>query len=89
MATYSRTALVKDVADALGFNQNNVKEMLDVTLAKIAERTEAGDAVNLPGFGKFEMKERAARTGRNPGTGEAVQIPASRRLTFKASKPKS
>lgn len=89
MTTYSKTALVKDVAEALGFNQNNVKEMLDVTLAKIAERTEAGDAVNLPGFGKFEMKERAARTGRNPATGEAIAISASRRLTFKATKSKS
>ncbi|MEB3417576.1 HU family DNA-binding protein [Salipiger marinus] len=87
MAVFSKTQLVKAVADELGFNQTNVKEILDAAHAKIAERADAGDTVSIAGFGRFQTKDYKARVGRHPGNGALVDIPASRRLTFKATKP--
>ena len=52
----------------------------------IAEALKAGDKVQLVGFGTFETKTRAAREGRNPKTGEAIQIPESKKVSFSASK---
>lgn len=87
MANYTKTALVKDVAEQLGTTTASVARVLDAALAQIGAKAEAGENVMLTGFGSFKIKESAARTGRNPQTGEPLEIPASRRLTFKASKP--
>ncbi len=57
-----------------------VSAVLDVIAAELA----AGGDVKITGFGSFEVKERAARTGRNPKTGEAVEIPASKYVAFSA-----
>lgn len=59
---------------------------LDAALEVVAEALEAGDSVRLIGFGTFEVRERKARTGRNPKTKEPVEIPASRTPVFKAGK---
>ena len=88
MANYSKTDLINDVAAQCNFTKTSVKEMLDAALDKIVAQTEAGTTVSLPGFGRFQVKDRAARTGRNPATGETIQIAASKALTFKASKTK-
>ena len=87
MANYTKTALVKDVAEQLGVPAATTSQVLDAILAQIGEKAEAGENVMLTGFGSFKIKESAARTGRNPQTGEPLEIPAFRRLTFKASKP--
>ena len=55
-------------------------------LATIEEVLEKGDEISFLGFGKFEVAERAARTGKNPQTGEAIKIPASKAPKFKAGK---
>ncbi|SLN38370.1 DNA-binding protein HU [Aquimixticola soesokkakensis] len=89
MATYSKTQLIDDLAAELGFAKPSTKEMVDALFAKIAAKTEAGDKVNIAGFGRFDMRERSARMGRNPATGEAIQIAASRSIGFKASKGKA
>ena len=52
----------------------------------VVEALKAGDKVQLMGFGTFEVKERAARDGRNPKTGETIQIPESKKVSFTASK---
>lgn len=52
----------------------------------VHEQLARGDKITLPGIGKFTVAERAARTGRNPQTGEALEIPASRQPKFKAAK---
>ena len=52
----------------------------------LSQAFEAGEKVQIMGFGSFEMRERAARAGRNPATGEAIEIPASTTPVFKASK---
>lgn len=59
-----------------------VGDVLDV----IAQTVAAGDKVVLPGFGTFELKTRAARKGINPRTGEEIQLPSSKRMTFKQGK---
>ena len=52
----------------------------------ITTRLKAGDKVRMDGFGVIEVKDRPARTGRNPGTGETIQIAASRKLVFRPAK---
>ena len=62
------------------------EELLNAVLASITKALANGDAVNLPGFGSFKVASRAARTGRNPQTGKAIQIPASKAVKFTAGK---
>ena len=61
-------------------------EALNAFIASINEAMKANDTVSLVGFGTFSVKERQARTGRNPQTGEEMQIPASKVPSFKAGK---
>lgn len=89
MANCPKSELIRITAEKAGIvNQAGATTVLDALLEAITERTEAGDKVILKGFGSFEMKTRAARQGRNPATGETIQIPETRALTFKASKSK-
>jgi nucleoid DNA-binding protein len=60
--------------------------VLDEALAEIRRTVDGGETVALRGFGTFRISERSARKGRNPQTGEEIDIPASRSLAFKASK---
>ena len=59
---------------------------VEVVRKAMMDALKAGDKVQLMGFGTFEVKERAARTGRNPSTGATIEIPASKTPTFKAGK---
>ncbi|QXH25110.1 HU-like domain DNA binding protein [Rhodobacter phage RcWaterboi] len=86
--TFSKSDLIDQVANRTGFSKINVKEMLDVTLDEIATVAAAGAKVTLMGFGSFEQRQKNARRGRNPATGETVEIPASAHLAFKPAKPK-
>lgn len=70
---------ISDIAKQAGVKEEQVKAIFDV----IKKSTEP---VQIRGFGSFSVKTRAARTGRNPQTGEALNIPAKNVLTFKASK---
>ncbi|HFQ92263.1 MAG TPA: HU family DNA-binding protein, partial [Chromatiales bacterium] len=58
----------------------------DGVMAAITEALKKGDSVSLVGFGSFSVRERAARAGRNPQTGEKIEIKASRQPVFKAGK---
>ena len=64
----------------------STRTVIDSMLAAISSATRAGDEVNLAGFGRFKAADRAARSGRNPATGETMAIPASRKLTFSPAK---
>lgn len=86
MKTASKTDMIAKAAARSGINRTTVGEVIDALLAEIAATTAAGQPVTFVGFGRFEMRDRAARNGRNPATGEAIQIPASRHLAFKAAK---
>ena len=77
--------LVKVIAEKLEITQKAAGEQLDVILEVITEELANGGEVKLAGFGTFSVAERAAREGRNPATGETIQIAASRTPKFKAA----
>lgn len=84
----SKSDLIKAVAHEMQWEQNSAAFAVETTLAQIAALA-TGQKLILRGFGTFEVKTRAARTGRNPQTGLPVEIPASTNLTFKAAKQKA
>ncbi len=67
-------------------SKTDAGKALDATIASITEALKSGDTVTLVGFGTFNVKERAARTGRNPQTGATLEIKASKVPSFKAGK---
>jgi DNA-binding protein HU-beta len=62
------------------------KKAVEAVFAGIVEAAKKGEEVSLPSFGKFKVKDSAARQGRNPGTGETIEIAASRKLGFSPAK---
>ena len=85
MATINKTELAKAVADETGLSSGQAKEAIEVTLSQIANELGAGNDVALSGFGKFGISERSARQGRNPQTGETIQIAATKVPRFQAA----
>ena len=81
----NKDLLVKTVAATTGKTQKEVKEVVNATLEAITNALVEGNEVKLAGFGKFEVVERAERTGTNPSTGESIIIPATNSVKFKAS----
>ncbi|WP_298133863.1 HU family DNA-binding protein [Micropruina sp.] len=80
----NRSQLVEVVAGAAGLSVRDADQAVTATLEAIVATVAAGESVTLPGFGTFEQRARAARTGRNPQTGAAMEIPASIAPAFKA-----
>ena len=80
------TALIAAAAEQAGMTKKDTEKVLNAALDAIAAALAKNDKVQVSGFGIFEVKEREARTGRNPQTGEAMEIAASRTPSFKASK---
>jgi DNA-binding protein HU-beta len=78
--------LVNAIADKTGLTKKASREALEAILEAITEALETGDSVLLTGFGKFEVRERAARAGINPKTMEKIQLPATKVPAFKAGK---
>ena len=81
----NKTELVKKVATAGGYTQKDVSAVLDIFATTVMETVASGEEVNIAGFGKFTVSERAAREGRNPATGESITIAASKSPKFKAA----
>ncbi|MDQ3929302.1 MAG: HU family DNA-binding protein [Chloroflexota bacterium] len=81
-----KTELIDHVAQRTGLSKADVSRVLDETLSQIRGTASTGESVALRDFGTFRMAQRAARTGRNPRTGEPIEIAASRSLAFKPSK---
>ncbi len=82
----NKAAFVQQIAEKSGLDRKQADKALEAVIATIAEALKAGDKVQIMGFGTFEVKERAAHTGRNPATGEAIEIAASKTPVFKAGK---
>ena len=80
------TELVDAVAEANDISKAKAKDVVNSILAAIVDAAKRGEEVAIAGFGRFSVKERPARAGRNPRTGEALNIPASKALSFKMSK---
>jgi len=82
----NKKELIKAVATKTGFSQKDITEVVDVILGTISDTLVDGNEVNIAGFGKFLVQERAAREGVNPRTGEALHIEASKTPKFKPGK---
>ena len=82
----NKTELIAAAAERSGLTKKDTEKALNAALDAITAALVAGDKVQVSGFGIFEVKEREARVGRNPRTGEAMEIAASKVPGFKASK---
>ena len=82
----NKTQLIEAVAAKTDLKKIDAEAAVNAVIAAIRDTLKAGDKVQLVGFGTFEVKERGARTGRNPQTGEAIEIAASKHPAFTAGK---
>ena len=82
----NKTELVAAMADQAGLSKKDAEKALKAFIDTVTEELKNGGKVQLVGFGTFEVAERAERQGRNPKTGEAITIPASKSPKFKAGK---
>ncbi|KAB2394947.1 MULTISPECIES: HU family DNA-binding protein [Bacillus cereus group] len=82
----NKKELIKQVAIQSELTKSQASLAVDAVLKSIEQALQNGDSVQLIGFGTFEVRERAAREGRNPHTGEALTIPASKVPAFKGGK---
>ncbi|MHA7880650.1 MAG: HU family DNA-binding protein [Saccharospirillum sp.] len=78
--------LAAAIADKADISKEKANEVLNAMLDQIASTVAKKESVTLVGFGTFEARSRAARTGKNPQTGESIQIPASNTVAFKPGK---
>ncbi len=82
----NKSDLINSIASKSGLNKKNSEAALNALISSVEEALKAGDKVTLVGFGTFEVRERAARKGRNPQTKKEITIPASKAPVFKAGK---
>lgn len=82
----NKSELVTAIGKEVEITKDLAHRTLDATVAIITKALKKGDAVTLVGFGSFQVRQRAAREGRNPKTGEKMRIEASKSPTFKAGK---
>jgi len=78
--------LAAAIAEKADISKEKAAEVLNAILDEVQTSVSKGESVSLIGFGTFEKRSRAARTGKNPQTGAAIQIPASNTVAFKAGK---
>ena len=82
-----KSDLVNSIADSVeGLTRRQAAAALDAVFGAITDALRAGEGAKIPGFGSFSVSERAARKGRNPATGESINIKASKTVRFKAGK---
>lgn len=80
----TKSALAHAVAKENGLTISKANEVVGSVLSNLEQALADGENVRLTGFGSFKVKETKARTGRNPSTGEPIDVPASRRVSFSA-----
>lgn len=78
--------LIKSIADQSGISKTQATDALNAVIDGVSAALKGGDKVTLIGFGTFSVSERAARTGRNPSTGETINIAAKKQIKFKPGK---
>ena len=82
----NKTELIDAVADEAEVSKAEAGRAVDAVISSITKALKKGDSVTLVGFGTFQVRKRAARTGRNPKTGDTIKIKASKTPAFKAGK---
>ena len=80
----TKTELINSIAEKASCTKKDAAAALEATLSSIQESLVKGEKVSITGFGTFEVRERAAKEGRNPRTGETIKIAASKVPAFKA-----
>lgn len=80
----NKSELVDAIASESGLTKTDAKKALDGFISAIGSSLKKGDKISLVGFGSFSVSKRAARTGKNPRTKEAIKIPAKNVIRFKA-----
>ena len=81
-----KTELIAAVAEQTGLSKKDAEKTLNATIDTIIKAVAEGDKIQLTGFGTFEQRQRNARTGVDPRTGNSIEIPASKVPAFKAGK---
>lgn len=79
----NKSELIDSIAEATGESKRTVQDVLEATIDQVQRQVKQGEKVSLPGFGTFERRHRAARTARNPQTGEPINVAASDVPAFK------
>jgi len=82
--TLTRSDFVTCLFNEIGLNKQEGKEFVDLFFEQIKSTLEAGESLNVSGFGRFDLKDKRGRPGRNPKTGESVPVSARRVVTFHA-----
>ncbi len=82
----NKSEFIEQVASKSGLTKADANRALDAFIETVSKALKKGDTVSLVGFGTFSVKKRAARTGRNPATGETIKIKASKSPAFKPGK---
>lgn len=85
MSKVGKPEIIAKLADRTGMSKKDAGETLNAILDIISDELINGNSVSLVGFGSFAVKERSARTGRNPQNGEEIQIKASKTVGFKVA----
>ncbi len=81
----TKADLVESVYERVGFSKKEAARMVDMVFELMKEALEKGETVKISGFGNFKVREKKARKGRNPQTGEVIEIAPRRVLTFRPS----
>ena len=84
-ATITKAELSDALFDQVGLNKREAKDLIDSFFETVGQSLQSGTDVKISGFGNFQLREKSARPGRNPKTGELVPISARRVVTFHAS----
>jgi DNA-binding protein HU-beta len=82
----NKSELIASAADAAGMSKSDMNTALDAIVGTITDAVASGDKVSVTDFGNFDHRDNAARKGRNPQTGEEIDISASKTPRFKAAK---
>ena len=82
--TLTKSDIVENLNNEIGLNKREAKELVDMLFNDIKNLLSEGHEVKLSGFGNFQLRDKSSRPGRNPRTGEDVEISARRVVTFKS-----
>lgn len=82
----NKAELIATIAETSGVSKKDTEQVLNAFIATVQKTLKQDGKVQIPGFGSFEVRERAAHSGRNPLTGEAIEIAAAKVPAFKAGK---
>jgi integration host factor subunit alpha len=86
MATLTKAELIDSVYEKVGFSKKEAADLVELIFESIKEELCKGDSIKISGFGKFRVRQKKARMGRNPQTGQAMEISARKVLTFTPSR---